>query len=193
MLDEIVVDLANISPYHWMFVCFVSLVLRYAAKEVLAGVALLKEEQETTMEWMPDVPDLYNPEVDSSNADAAGGSRRRLGGAALSCEAVIPCGLNASELQEATGSLFDDFGVGGLNNSALNSTNGTAAGLYNLTCGQCQAEIKAEMPTAKLAICASIRASGPQPAADPCWRCAQTASFPRAGSCWRCRSSPCDS
>ena len=79
MLDEIVVDLANISPYHWLFVCFVSLVLRYAAKEVLAGVALLKEEQETTMEWLPDVPDLYNPEVDSSNADAAGGSRRRLG------------------------------------------------------------------------------------------------------------------
>ncbi len=118
VLEENVVDLANISTWHWAGVCAVSLAIYFAGPG----------------DFDPD--NLRNPfEFEAftflQNASLTGGdgTRRRLGGSAEdSCvEPSLPCGLNASSLQLAVDSLFE------MQNNFTNSS------LYNETCSQCEA------------------------------------------------------
>ena len=145
VLEEIVVNMANISPYHWCVVCCFSYGLSLFATEVLTTIEEVQSQTESVAEWGPDVPDLYNPGAESPyENDAQGGDRRRLGGSAapVLCEAHIPC-VREEHISEFIGGLFD--GVAG------DGANETPLGLYNLSCAKCVGAT-VDLPTTALAI-----------------------------------------
>jgi hypothetical protein len=115
VLEDNVVDLANISTWHWAGICAMSLSIYFAGPGEL------------------DPDNIRNPfefETFTSlqNVSITGG-RRRLGASTEdSCvEPALPCGLNASALQLAVDSLFQ------LQNNFTNSSK------YNESCSQCEA------------------------------------------------------
>lgn len=115
VLEDNVVDLANISTWHWAGVCAMSLSIYFAGPG----------------DFDPD--NIRNPfQFESfaflSNSSIVGGGdgRRRLGASEDTCvEPALPCGLNASDLQVAVDSLF----------SVTNNISNTSQ--YNETCSEC--------------------------------------------------------
>ena len=123
VLEDVVVDLANISRYHWIAICLLCVVSNIARSLMDAAAA-----------------DFSYSEFFSApqEEDAVGaGSRRRLGGAGGAdvdpCAGVfpaLPCGLNASQVDQAFVSL-----VG--NDSATN---------YSGSCAFCRAQAQIGEP-----------------------------------------------
>jgi hypothetical protein len=118
VLEKNVVDLANISTYHWAAICAISMSIYFAGP----GEFDPEEFMEAFKFELPG-----GTSNSSSTGDDAGG-RRRLGGTAQDqcTEPVLPCGLNASALQYAVDSLFM---------LTINATNATSP--YNETCSLC--------------------------------------------------------
>ena len=172
-LSSQVVNMANISPYHWLVVCCMSYGLSLFAQEVLTTIEEVQSQTESVALWAPDVPDLYNPNVedpeDRGGDVVEGGGRRQLGGsgsvhkrpvfacdsrtcserllaitaAPFRCEASIPCGVPESHFRELIPRFFDDAGA--------NDTHGL--GIYNVSCMECVGSLPVvDLPTTALAI-----------------------------------------
>ena len=119
VLEVNVVDLANISTYHWLTICGISLAIYFSAPGTMRPEDFLGAFSET----------VFTPE--GGTEDPGGSQRRALGGAEnAACEAALPCGLNATELQLAVDELVLASG---------NATNATSA--YNETCA-CSSDVQ---------------------------------------------------
>ena len=126
VLEGNVVDMANISSWHWLTICFMSMAIYFSGPGEFDKDQFLDAFQFTAN------TSTLNSEYLSGvgGDDQAGGGQRRLEAAVeeeASCYATLPCGMNASSLQYAVEDMFtmqDNF---------------TNASTYNDTCTVCQA------------------------------------------------------
>eukprot|EP01046_Picozoa_sp_COSAG06_P010581 COSAG06_NODE_580_length_14025_cov_11.644478_5_plen_828_part_00 len=125
VLEDLVVDLANISVYHWIGICLFCVGTN-------VGQELTREHG--AAEWSTD--NLLISEEEEELYEANSGGRRRLGGASgptdpwVGCSGVA-CGLGEEELVQRIAEL-----------SATNYSN------YTWTCGACRAKALAGTPDA---------------------------------------------
>eukprot|EP01046_Picozoa_sp_COSAG06_P006413 COSAG06_NODE_302_length_17869_cov_90.137535_7_plen_845_part_00 len=144
VLEDVVVNMANISPYHWLVVCTMSYGLGLFAREVLTTVEEVRSQTETVAEWSTNVPRIQW----EGGEDDFGLGRRRLGGAAAEagpCAARIPCEFRAAGKQSALAQALWDSAGGNISDDSYTHA------LYNSSCNSCES-VAIDLPTTSLAI-----------------------------------------